>query len=213
MCVLVIVLKVRAWSGVFGAGPPPRDVDMITGKPRPNSAVDRLKLSESGRTFREIHELCHTAREYADGTRRSRPATAREPPRPKVPELQYNEKSAFVNAIPGYQGFRPRVRKPYPKNPNGVNMATVNSRAYVAPAKMPAFKRHAPPAWELTEYRKVCYINIGKGSPYVKDLALAGNPLEKTIKTNCRPGEYFVEMHPTVPPNRNLTRGAQNSNF
>merc|ERR1711907_8601 len=161
--------KVRAWSASFGAGPPPED--------RPNSAsLHHFTLSKSGRTFHDIQQLCDSARELARPSTR-RPVTA-PAARKEVVQVQYNDPTAFVNGIPGYQGYRPRVRKPYNKGPHALCMATVNARAYVKPSEMPKFKRHAPPAWELTEYRKVCYTNIGKGSPYVKDLHLAGNPLE-----------------------------------
>ena len=93
---------------------------------------------------------------------------------------------------------------------NALNMASTSSRQFVKPVGLPDVKRHAPPAWELTEYRKICHANIGKGSPYVKDLNDPSLGF-KTITTMVKPGEYFVEMQPVIPKRTHFTRGPRNA--
>ena len=130
-----------------------------------------------------------------------------------------------------YKGFRPKIRNVLPKvdgtlsyqnhvpkltttflsqGQNALNMASSNSRAYITPPDMPAFKRFACPSWELTEYRKTCHANIGKGSPYVRDLGDPSLGLKK-IATTITQGEYFVEMQPMIPKRTQFTRGPRNS--
>merc|ERR1711871_1089647 len=181
--------KVRAWSGSFGAGPMP--VERAT-------PLERYKLNSSGRSFAEIHALCEEARNHS----KRRPVSA--PVKRQLPEARYNDPGAFEYAMPGYCGFRPRVRRPVEKAVHALNLASTNSRAYVTPAKMPAFKTFGRSTWSLSEYRKVCHTNIGKGSPYVKDLDDPARS-EKTFTTMIRHGEYFVECQPTVPKRHNFT--------
>jgi len=196
--------KVRAWSASFGAGPEPVPK-------RPDATTLFHYRLGSGRSFLDVHELCAQAKSFSS-RKPARPKTAVDRPlRGKVHAAKYNEETAFVNPIPGYQGFKPRLRKEAPGSKNGkITMASEMARQYVQPAKIPRDKRFGVPSWALTEFRKVCYANIGKGSPYVKDLT---NPDEIGLKlfgTMVLPAEYFPEMLPTVPPRHNRTRGGQN---
>merc|ERR1712070_397844 len=177
-------VAIRAWSAQFGASsccvdPPPPPF-------RPLDEPGRAYLSD-GQSYKDVHNLCAEANDIIDGRRpMSAPSRRRCPP-----EVVYNESTAFVHGMPGYTGFHPRVRQKIPKATSGLQLASQSARAYVRPAALPHFKRHAPAKDALSEFRNTCLANIGKGTPYLKD---PGAPSFKTFYTNVKPGEYFVDV-------------------
>eukprot|EP00656_Telonema_subtile_P036097 TRINITY_DN40063_c0_g1_i1.p1 TRINITY_DN40063_c0_g1~~TRINITY_DN40063_c0_g1_i1.p1 ORF type:complete len:202 (+),score=13.75 TRINITY_DN40063_c0_g1_i1:1-606(+) len=175
----------RAWSAGFGSAS--CAVPELASRSRPQSARLPSKHGGQGQSYQDVVDLCDRAEALVQG--HSRPATSHGARR--CTPIVYSESSAFVNVIPGYTGHRPRVRKPYIKSVNALDMASQNARAYVKPAHLPVFKRHGQPKDSLTEFRKTCLAAIGKGSPYLKDPEAPGL---KTVYTNVRPGEYFAEV-------------------
>eukprot|EP00658_Telonema_sp_P-2_P003121 TRINITY_DN11147_c0_g4_i2.p1 TRINITY_DN11147_c0_g4~~TRINITY_DN11147_c0_g4_i2.p1 ORF type:complete len:154 (-),score=10.98 TRINITY_DN11147_c0_g4_i2:282-743(-) len=149
--------------------------------------------------IRDSLELCDSAEQMI---RSKRPQTA--PPH-RPPAVVYNESSAFVNGMPGYTGYRPRVRTEIPKSEHALDLASQSARAYVAPAKLPKYKRHGVPRDGLSEFRKTCLSAIGQGTPYIRQL---GKPSFKKFSTNVASGEYFHEVH--RPYGNRPTRGRYN---
>lgn len=187
---------IRAWSAGFGSAS--CSAPELEPQQRPLESPGSVYFSQhnGGKSYQHVFDLVEEAetllrsRRPATSGASRRPATSGER-RPRPKPIEYNDPAAFANGMPGYTGFRPRVRQPYTKSASALDLASQNSRAYVSPATLPKFKRHGQPKDGLTEFRKTCLAAIGKGTPYLKD---PNEPNLQPVSTKMQAGEYFVEV-------------------